>query len=100
MLIDGLPFTSEGRARAKLIVSSRYGKRSESAAAHIHCIISLPVISNCNPNRIQEFYEKLTISVEALEIMKKLKHIKGYVRLNLDKLPGIRANLVILDDNW
>ena len=100
LLIDGLPFTSEGYARAKSILTSRYGKPSEVAAAHIHCITSLPVISNCNPNRIQEFYEKLTISVQALETMKKLKDIKGYVRLTLDKLPGIRADLVRLDDNW
>ena len=100
MLIDGLPFTSEGYARAKSILTSRYGKPSEVAAAHIHCITSLPVISNCNPNRIQEFYEKLTISVQALETMKKLKDIKGYVRLTLDMLPGIRADLVRLDDNW
>ena len=99
LLIDGLPFTSEGYARAKSILTSRYGKPSEVAASHIHCITSLPVISNCNPNRIQEFYEKLTISVQALETMKKLKDIKGYVRLTLDKLPGIRADLVRLDDN-
>ena len=32
--------------------------------------------------------------------MKKLKDIKGYVRLTLDMLPGIRADLVRLDDNW
>ena len=99
LLIDGLPFTSEGYARAKSILTSRYGKPSEVAAAHIHCITSLPVISNCNPNRIQEFYEKLTISVQALETTKKLKDIKGYVKLTLDKLPGIRADLVRFDEN-
>ena len=32
--------------------------------------------------------------------MKKLKDIKGYVRLTLDKLPGTRADLVKLHDNW
>ena len=32
--------------------------------------------------------------------MKKLKDIKGYVRLTLDKLPGARAELVKLHDNW
>ena len=99
LLIDGLPFTSEGCARAKSILTSRYGQPREVAAAHIHCITSLPVISNFNPNCIQEFYEKLAISVQALETMKKLKDIEGYVRLTLDKLPGIRADLVRLDDN-
>ena len=89
LLIDGPPFTSEGCARAKSILTSRYGKPSEVAAAHIRCITSLPVISNCNPNRIQGFYEKLTIGLQALETMKKLQDIKGYARSTLDKLPGI-----------
>ena len=100
LLIDGLPFTSEGYARVTSILTPRYGKPSEVAAAHIHCITSLPVNSKCNLTCIQKFYEKLTISVQALETMKKLKDIKGYIRLILDKLPGIRAYLVRLDDNW
>ena len=75
-------------------LTSRYGKTSEVAPTHIQCITSLLVISNYNPNCIQEFYEKLTIIVQALETTKKLKDIKGYVRLTLDKLPGIRADLV------
>ena len=32
--------------------------------------------------------------------MSKLKEINGYVRLTLDKLPGIRTDLARLDDNW
>ena len=32
--------------------------------------------------------------------MRKLNEIKGYVRNTLDKLPGIRADLVRLDDSW
>ena len=86
LLIDGLPFTSEGYARAKSILTFSYGKPCEVATAHIHCITSLPDISNCNPNRIQEFYEKLNISVQALETMKKLKDIKGYVKSTLDRI--------------
>ena len=38
--------------------------------------------------------------MQALETMKKLKDIKVYMRLTLDKLPGIRADLIRLDDNW
>ena len=98
-LIDGLPFTSEGYARAKLILPSRYDKPREAAAAHIYCVTLFTCITNCTPNRIQEFCEKLTISVQALETMKNLKDIKGYARLTLDKLPGIRADILRLDDN-
>ena len=32
--------------------------------------------------------------------MGKLKEIKGYVRLTLDKLPSIKSNLVRTDDRW
>ena len=32
--------------------------------------------------------------------MNRLKEISRYVRLTIDKLPGIRANMVRFDDNW
>ena len=32
--------------------------------------------------------------------MGKLREVTGYVRLTLDKLPGIRADLVRMDDDW
>ena len=38
--------------------------------------------------------------MQALDTVHKLRDIKGYVRLTLDKLPGIRADLVGLDDEW
>ena len=44
LLIDGPLFTSEGYARSKSILTSRYGKPSEVAASHIHCITSLPML--------------------------------------------------------
>ena len=34
------------------------------------------------------------------ESMGKKKGIRGYVRPTLDKLPGIKSDLVRLDDNW
>ena len=53
-----------------------------------------------HPNKVHDYYEKLMSSVQALETMRKLNEIKGYVRNALDKLPGIRADLVRLDDSW
>ena len=32
--------------------------------------------------------------------MGKLREVIGYVRFTLDKLGGIRADLVRMDDNW
>ena len=43
-------------------------------------------------------------STQALETMGnvngKLIEVNGYVRITLDKLPAIRADLVRMDDDW
>ena len=98
--IDGLRFNSEEYTPAKNILMNNYGKPREVANAHIQCIMGLPVITETNPTRINESYEKLITNVQTLESMGKDKDIRGYVRLTLDKLQGIRADLVRLDDNW
>eukprot|EP00794_Sanderia_malayensis_P007573 gene7573-biopygen6100 len=98
--IDGLPLTTEGYERAKQILRTRYGKPSEVANAHIQNIVSLPTINGTQPPKILEFFEKLVTSVQTLDTMGKLKEINGYVRTTLDKLPGIRADLVRIDDEW
>ena len=98
--IDTSPFTSESYFRVIAILNAKFGKPSEVSATHIQCVTSLFIITNSNLHRIHEFYEKLVIGVQALETMNKLKEIKDYVRLTLDKLPGTRADLVRLDDNW
>ena len=59
----------------------------------------LSVITETNPRRINEFYEKLVTNIQTLESMGRKKDIRGNVRLTLDKLPGKRADLVRLDDN-
>ena len=99
-LVDELPFATEGYERAKNILKSKYGKDCEVANAHIQGLISLPKITSSHPNKINEFYEKLVTHVQALDTMGKLKEIKGYVRLTLDKLPGIKYDLVRTDDKW
>ncbi len=59
--------------------------------------MALPVISGTQPWKINDFYEKLLFNVQALE---KLTEINGYVRMSLDKLEGIRGDLVRTDDSW
>ena len=98
--IDSLPFTSEGYTRAKNILLTKYGKPNEVANAHVQNIMSLPQINNANPQKIHDFSEKLLCSVQALDTMWKIKEINGYVRVTLDKLQRIRADLVRNDDNW
>ena len=98
--VDGLPYNIEGYERAKAILTAKYGKPSEVVNIHIQSIIALPTVQGSQPARVHDFYEKLATNVQALDRMGKIKEINGYVRVTLDKLPGIRADLVRLDDNW
>ena len=98
--IDGLPFTSEGYERAKNILQTKFGKTSEVITAPVRGIMDLPTVNGSNPAKIHEFYEKFVTHVQAVETMGKLKTINGYVRLLLDRLPGIRSDLVRDDVNW
>lgn len=50
-------------------------------------------------NCVYEIFEKLVISVETLGTMSKLRNIKGYVGLTLENLPGMRADLMKLDED-
>ena len=51
--------------------------------------MGLPVISGANPVKINQFYEALSFNVQALETLGKLREVNGYVRMSIDKLPGI-----------
>ena len=62
--------------------------------------MSLPTIHATQPKKIHEFYDRLVTNIQSLETMGKIREINGYVRLTLDKLPGIRADLVRIDDDW
>ena len=98
--IENLNHSSEGYERAKQILKSKYGKPSEVINAHVQSIMALPHIRGSNPSKIHDFFNKLLPSVQALESMGKLREISGYTRATLDKLEGIRADLVRLDDEW
>ena len=45
-------------------------------------------------------FTKLLSNVQALETLGKLREISGYVRMTIDKLEGIRGDLVGTDDDW
>ena len=68
--------------------------------AHVTNIMSLPVIYGSNPNKILEVYEMLSPNLQALKTMGKIEEVNRYVRMTLDKLEGIRGELVRTDDSW
>ena len=51
VLIEGLPFTSEGYERAKAILNTKYGQVSKGVNTHIQCILELPKVQGTDPSR-------------------------------------------------
>ena len=99
--IDGLPFSSEGYVeRTKNILKNKYGRMSEIVNGYVQNTMGLPVISGANRAKINQFYEVLSFNVQALETLGKLREVNGYVRMSIDKLLGIRGDLVRMDENW
>ena len=78
---------------------TKYGKPNEIANAHIQNIMSVPQINNENSQNVHVFSEKLLCSFQALDTMRKIKEMNGYVKVTLDKLQGVRADLVRNDGN-
>ena len=98
--VDGLPFTTEGYERAKTILISEYGRQSEIVNAYIQNIMNLPVITGSQPSRMHEFYKTLLFNVQSLETLGKLQDVKGNVRCVIDKLKGIKSDLVRGQSGW
>ena len=98
--IDGLPFTEEGYLAAKETLKAEYGQDSEILNAYIKNIMSLPVITKTNPNKIDKFYRQLRYNVQSLDTMGKLADVKGNLRSTLDKLKGTKPDLVRGHEGW
>ena len=95
-----LPFTAEGYNRAKSILKEKFGKDSEIIKAYTKEILELPTLTGTNPKAISDFSEKLTYCVQALQTLNKLEQVNGATLMTLDKLPGIRGDLVRTDPEW
>ena len=98
--IEGLPFTSEGYERAKSNLKLNSGNPCEVINAYVQNLTSLPDIRGTNPAKVHEFYSKLVTSVQALESMGSLGEVNGFTRATLDKLEGIKSDLVRTDSDW
>ena len=81
--IERLPADGAGYEKAKEFSQQRYSDPGEVVNAHIQEIMSLPVITgNSKP------------------ILEKLKQVAGNVRMTLDKLVGIQADLIRTEKDW
>ena len=67
VLIDGLPFTTEGYERAKNIPEGEYAKTSEIVNGHVQNIMDLPIINGAQLAKVHEFYKALRDGQRSVE---------------------------------
>ena len=60
----------------------------------------LPIIKGVNYEKIQDIYDKLTKDYDALLTLDEGSMLKGFVVTTLNKLPGVKSDLVKLDGDW
>ena len=89
VLIEGLPFTSEGYEKAKTILKTKYKQVREVVNAHVQCILELPKAQGTDPSKVHKFYKTLASQAETLETLGKLDEMRGFERGTIDKLPDI-----------
>ena len=78
----------------------KFGKDSEIIKACTKEILELPTLTGTNAKAINDFSEKLTHCGQALQMLNKLEQVNGATLMTLDKLPGIRVDLVRTDAEW
>ena len=98
--IEGLPFTDDGYDNAKAILEAEYGQPADIVNAYVKNIMELPVITGVNPRKVKEFYKQLRYNVQSLDTLEWLGDVKGNVRSTLDKLKGVKADLVRGNEGW
>ena len=98
--IDGLPFTEAGYDKAKDVLESEYGQMADVVNTYVVNSMILPVINGKEPAKIDEFYKQLRYNVQSLDTLDRLADVKGNVRATLDKLKGIKADLVHGKEDW
>ena len=62
--------------------------------------MGLPTFVTTQTKDIDEFYKKLLFNVQSLETLGKFREVSGNVRVVLDKLKGIKADLVRGEERW
>lgn len=58
------------------------------------------MFTGSHPNKIHKFCEKFLFNLKSLKTLGKLKEISRYKRMSINKIQGIRSDLVRTDDNW
>ena len=84
----------------KKIIKEEYGTTSEVVNAYGNNILQLPTVTSADQNKVNYFYKTLLFNVQSLETLAKIERVNGMTISVLDKLTGIKADLVRGQENW
>ena len=77
-----------------------YGETKDVINSHMRQIINSPLTKGTSMEKVQELYDKLTESYDALETLGESEMRKRFVLTTLNKLPHIKPDIVRTDDSW
>jgi hypothetical protein len=60
----------------------------------------LDIVRGSSYEKVQSFYEKLSVSYDALQTLDEHTKLDGFVMCTLNKLPQVKPDLVRTDDDW
>ena len=81
-------------------MKTNHGNTSEIVRAYVKNIQELPTITGRKVNKIHEFIKNLSYNIQSLETLGKLSQSLSMVRGVIEKLPGIKAELVTNQVGW
>ena len=85
---------AQGQGRLPLTIEEEYGKIRKIINAHVNNILELHTVTNTDPKKVNNFYKTLLFNIQSLETLGKIKRANGMTRGVLDKLKGIKDDLV------
>ena len=81
-------------------MKGEYGKPSEIVNAYVQNILDFPVVKGTDPIEMNNFYKTLLFNVQSIETLVKVERVHGMTRSVLDKLSGIKSDLVKSQESW
>ena len=98
-LISGLSYSEEGYEETKEILKKKYGRPADIIKHYIKEITELSSPGR-DIKKMYEFADKLSVAVQSLKTLGKLAETRGLAQTTLEKLSGIRNDLIGSAENF
>ena len=81
-------------------LKKEYGQVRLVVNSHIDEIVNLDVVKGKSYEKVQAFYDKLSVNHDALRTFNEHAKLDGFVMCTLNKLSQVKPDLVRTDEGW